>query len=81
MIDQPPSLHPAWPRLAALVTEMFPELSGQPVPGLPLTELPGYDSFMRINLVLAAEAAFGLHFSAKQMAALRRLSDFLPPSA
>ncbi len=79
MTFAPPSLHPDWPRFVQIVTTMFPDLSEPPSPGLLLTDLPGYDSYTRINLVLAAEEVFHVRLTAAQISALRRLSDFLPP--
>lgn len=79
MTTMPPSLHPNWPQFARIVTAMFPDLSEPPTPGLFLTNLPGYDSFSRINLVLAAEEAFHIRFSAARVSSLRCLGDFLPP--
>lgn len=36
------------------------------------TDIPGWDSLMHINLMVAAEKRFGVHFTTAEMARLKR---------
>ncbi len=47
--------------------EIFPELSAR--------DVPGWDSFRQIDIILAAEARFGVEFSTAELDGLRNVGD------
>jgi acyl carrier protein len=46
-------------------------------PGLSAKDVLGWDSFKQIEIILAAEQRFGIHFSTKEVDRLERLDDLV----
>ena len=46
-------------------------------PGLTAADVPGWDSFKQIEIVLAAQQHFGFRFSTKELDGLERLDDLV----
>ena len=64
----------------AALTEIFRDVFDDPdftvKPELSATEVPEWDSFNHINIIVAAEMRFGIKFRTSEIDALRNVGDF-----
>lgn len=64
----------------AKLTEIFRSLFGNPAlvldDALTAPEVPGWDSFNHINLVMYVEEGFGVRFSSREISSLSNVGDF-----
>ena len=64
----------------ARLTEIFRTLFNNPALGLTdeltASDVPGWDSFNHINLVMYVEEEFGIRFTTREIAALKNVGEF-----
>lgn len=62
------------------LTEIFRDVFGDDdivaKPELTAKDVPGWDSFNHINIIVAAEVRFGVKFKAAEIESLRNVGDF-----
>ncbi|QJE73381.1 acyl carrier protein [Aerophototrophica crusticola] len=62
------------------LTEIFRDVFGDDdivaTPELTAKDVPGWDSFNHINIIVAAEVRFGVKFRAAEIESLRNVGDF-----
>lgn len=63
------------------VLEIFQKLLNNPKveikPNMVTGDIPGWDSFKNVELLLACEEAFGIRFKSKEIDALKSLGDLM----
>jgi acyl carrier protein len=63
-------------RLAEIFRTLFNNPALQLKNELTANDVPGWDSFNHINLVMYVEEEFGIHFTTREIAALRNVGEF-----
>ena len=63
--------------LTEILRDVFDNPSVVATPDLSAKDVPEWDSFNHINVVLAAEMRFGVKFRASEIEGLRNVGDFV----
>lgn len=63
--------------LTAIFRDVFDDPDLVLVPELSADDVPGWDSFNHINIVVASEMRFGVSFSSSELEDLRNVGDFV----
>lgn len=63
--------------LTDILREVFDDPSVVATPELSAKDIPEWDSFNQINIVVASEMRFGVKFRAAEIEALRNVGDFV----
>ncbi len=69
------------PEIYAALTDVFRQVFDDPemelTPELSADDVPGWDSFSHINIVVASEMRFGVSFKSSELEDLRNVGDFV----
>jgi len=69
------------PEIVSELTDIFREVLGDEslmlTPGLSAADVPEWDSFNHINIVVGAEARFGIRFTTADLDELRNVGEFV----
>lgn len=68
------------PGVYAALGEIFQEVFGRPIqlrPDLTAADVPGWDSFKQIEILVASEEQFGFNFSSREIDNLRCVDDLV----
>lgn len=69
------------PEIYAALTDVFRQVFDDPEmelsPELSADDVPGWDSFNHINIVVASEMRFGVSFRSSELEELRNVGDFV----
>ena len=66
--------------ITATLTGIFAEVFGRDValsPALTAKDVPGWDSFKQIEIIMAAEESFALRFSTRELDSLQSVGDLI----
>ena len=63
--------------LTAIFRDVFARDDLTLVPGLNASDVPGWDSFMQISIVIAVEERYGFKFSTRELDGLGNLGDLV----
>lgn len=66
--------------ITATLTGIFAEVFGREValsPALTAKDVPGWDSFKQIEIIMAAEESFALRFSTRELDSLQSVGDLI----
>ena len=66
--------------ITATLTGIFSEVFGREValsPALTAKDVPGWDSFKQIEIIMAAEESFALRFSTRELDSLQSVGDLV----
>ena len=64
-------------RLRGVFREVFESPALEISPATTASDVPGWDSFNHINLVIAIETAFGVRFTTKEIADVANVDDLV----
>ena len=66
--------------ITAALTGIFAEVFGREIalaPALTAKDVPGWDSFKQIEIIMAAEERFALRFSTRELDSLQSVGDLV----
>ncbi len=66
--------------ITAALAGIFAEVFGREIaltPALTAKDVPGWDSFKQIEIIMAAEEAFALRFSTRELDSLQSVGDLI----
>ena len=66
--------------ITAALTGIFAEVFGRAIalsPALTAKDVPGWDSFKQIEIIMAAEERFALRFSTRELDSLQSVGDLI----
>ncbi len=68
------------PEITAALGEIFAEVFGRDIPlrpGLSAKDVPGWDSFKQIEIIMATEERYGIRFSTRDLDRLQTVGDLI----
>jgi len=64
-------------QLTDIFREVFDDPSLTPTPGMSAKDVPEWDSFNHVNLIVATELRFGVKFRPGEIESLKNVGDFV----